>query len=91
MKILLTVLRKKKNTVKNKQTTVFIFVFEVWLCLYFYRSNRAFIFTVCVVQEQGYLPEAVVSYVTTIGGGFNCDTSSLTLQELVQHVSAAIF
>ncbi|KAK7090728.1 nondiscriminating glutamyl-tRNA synthetase EARS2, mitochondrial-like [Littorina saxatilis] len=36
-------------------------------------------------KEKGYLPEAVVSYVTTIGGGFDCDTSSLTLKELVQH------
>ncbi|KAK7484429.1 hypothetical protein BaRGS_00024314 [Batillaria attramentaria] len=36
-------------------------------------------------RDQGYLPEAVVSYVTTIGGGFKCNTASLTLDQLVQH------
>ncbi|XP_076435740.1 nondiscriminating glutamyl-tRNA synthetase EARS2, mitochondrial-like [Babylonia areolata] len=34
-------------------------------------------------KERGYSSEAVLSYVTTIGGGFDCDTSDLTLDQLV--------
>ncbi|PVD18922.1 hypothetical protein C0Q70_21481 [Pomacea canaliculata] len=35
-------------------------------------------------RNSRYLPEAVVSYVTTVGSGFGVDTSSMTLEQLVQ-------
>ena len=44
-----------------------------------------------ILQAKGYFPQAVVNYITSIGGGFHHDTLGKTLEEMVQSVSFLIF
>ncbi|GFS19300.1 glutamate--tRNA ligase, partial [Elysia marginata] len=38
-------------------------------------------------QDKGYFSQAVVNYITSIGGGFHQDTLGKTLEEMIQSVS----
>lgn len=41
------------------------------------------------LKEIGYTPEGILSYITTIGGGFDRDTTTMILPELVKYFDIA--